>query len=69
MGAADAAVERLRAGGMTGDILPWRDVLHDGPVPEDVELGATTTIDSYDSVTGTYGACPAAAAMSPTLDA
>jgi hypothetical protein len=34
----DAAVERLRAGGMTGDILPWRDVLHDGPVPEDEPL-------------------------------
>jgi hypothetical protein len=30
----DSAVERLRAAGITGEILPWRDVLHDGPVPE-----------------------------------
>jgi hypothetical protein len=29
----DAAVERLAAAGITGEILPWRDVLHDGPVP------------------------------------
>jgi hypothetical protein len=29
----DAAVERLAAAGIAGEILPWRDVLHDGPVP------------------------------------
>ncbi|HEX2726819.1 MAG TPA: DUF1835 domain-containing protein, partial [Beijerinckiaceae bacterium] len=29
----DAAVERLAAAGITGEILRWRDVLHDGPVP------------------------------------
>jgi hypothetical protein len=29
-----SAVERLRAAGITGEILPWDDVLHDGPVPE-----------------------------------
>jgi hypothetical protein len=34
----DAAVERLRAGGITCDVLPWRDVLHDGPVPGDEPL-------------------------------
>jgi hypothetical protein len=29
----DAAVPTLRAHGVEGEILPWRDVLHDGPVP------------------------------------
>jgi hypothetical protein len=29
----DAAVAPLRAHGVEGEILPWRDVLHDGPVP------------------------------------
>lgn len=29
----DAAVPALRRGGVEGEILPWRDVLHDGPVP------------------------------------
>ena len=29
----DAAVERMRDGGLRGEYLPWRDVLHDGPVP------------------------------------
>ena len=29
----DAAVERLRAAGIEADFVPWRDALHDGPVP------------------------------------
>ncbi len=29
----DSAAERIRASGIPGDILPWRDVLHEGPVP------------------------------------
>jgi hypothetical protein len=29
----DAAVQQLRAAGIPGDFLPWRDVLHEGPVP------------------------------------
>lgn len=29
----DHAVERLRAAGFGEPVLPWRDVLHDGPVP------------------------------------
>jgi Domain of unknown function (DUF1835) len=29
----DFAVPRLRAAGVRGDVLPWRDVLHEGPVP------------------------------------
>jgi hypothetical protein len=29
----DSAVPALRAAGAEGEILPWREVLHDGPVP------------------------------------
>jgi hypothetical protein len=34
----DSAAERIRAAGIGGEILPWRDVLHDGPVPADLPL-------------------------------
>ena len=33
----DAAVAFLRTAGFQADILPWRDVLHDGPVPQTSE--------------------------------
>jgi hypothetical protein len=36
----DATVERLRTAGLTDPVLPWRDVLHEGPVP-----GAMTDAD------------------------
>lgn len=29
----DSAVDRLRAAGLAGHLLPWQDMLHDGPVP------------------------------------
>ena len=29
----DSAVPGLRAAGVEGEIIPWREVLHDGPVP------------------------------------
>ena len=29
----DMAAERISAAGLPGDVLPWRDVLHEGPVP------------------------------------
>ncbi len=29
----DAAAEPLRRSGLGGEVLPWRDVLHEGPVP------------------------------------
>ncbi len=34
----DSAVARLRDAGVRGDLLPWRDVLHDGPVPATIPL-------------------------------
>jgi len=40
----DSAVETLRAAGMEGEILPWRDVLHDGPVPAGLPLPALSEV-------------------------
>ncbi|HEY7770336.1 DUF1835 domain-containing protein [Longimicrobium sp.] len=34
----DAAADAIRAAGIPGEILPWRDVLHEGPVPADLAL-------------------------------
>jgi hypothetical protein len=34
----DCAVEVLRKAGMKGDFLPWRDVLHEGPVDASLSL-------------------------------
>jgi hypothetical protein len=34
----DSAAERIRAAGVQGTLLPWRDVLHDGPVPAGLPL-------------------------------
>src|SRR6185436_9837159 len=36
----DHAVAVLRAAGMQGEILPWRDVLHEGPVDAALPLEA-----------------------------
>jgi hypothetical protein len=30
----DSAADLIRASGVPGEVLPWRDVLHDGPTPE-----------------------------------
>ena len=44
----DAAVEKLRTAGIDGtfldSFLPWRDVLHDGPVPGDAGAAALRAI-------------------------
>ncbi len=34
----DCAVEIMQQAAIAGDFLPWRDVLHDGPVPEGLSL-------------------------------
>ncbi len=34
----DCAVDVMKKAGIAGDFLPWRDVLHDGPVPADLSL-------------------------------
>ncbi|WP_420126025.1 DUF1835 domain-containing protein [Longimicrobium sp.] len=40
----DSAAERIRAAGVEGPILPWRDVLHDGPVPPGLPLEALSEV-------------------------
>ena len=34
----DVAVAKLEAADIEADFLPWRDMLHDGPVPGDLSL-------------------------------
>ena len=34
----DSAAGTMSAGGITGEIVPWRDVLHEGPVPSGLSL-------------------------------
>ncbi len=34
----DVAADAIRAAGIPGEILPWRDVLHEGPVPAGLPL-------------------------------
>lgn len=34
----DSAVQRILQAGIPGEVLPWRDVLHDGPVPAGLTL-------------------------------
>lgn len=34
----DSAVTIIKESGIPGTILPWRDVLHDGPVPAGLSL-------------------------------
>lgn len=40
----DAAAERILAAGMAGAVLPWRDVLHEGPVPAGLSLDDLTPV-------------------------
>jgi hypothetical protein len=40
----DHAADKIRAAGVGGEVLPWRDVLHDGPVPADVPLAELSAI-------------------------
>ncbi|MEK6209644.1 MAG: hypothetical protein AABM64_04590 [Pseudomonadota bacterium] len=40
----DIAVERMRDGGLRGEYLPWRDALHEGPVPVTATLEELSAI-------------------------
>ena len=40
----DVVVERMRDGGLPGEYLPWRDVLHEGPVPLTASLAELSSI-------------------------
>jgi hypothetical protein len=39
-----SAVQTLERAGIPGEKLPWDDVLHDGPVPSDLDLTALSTV-------------------------
>lgn len=40
----DAAAERLHAAGIKGRVLPWKDMLHDGPVPAAADLAEVSDV-------------------------
>ncbi len=40
----DAAVGRLLAGGVQGEMLPWLDVLYEGPLPMTADLAALSKV-------------------------
>lgn len=45
----------MRDGGLRGEYLPWRDVLHDGPVPETRMLAELSAIRVQYLAAGGYG--------------
>jgi hypothetical protein len=51
----DCAAEVLRAAGMRGGILPWRDVLHEGPVPGGLPLPALSRVRADFIASGGWG--------------
>ena len=40
----DSAVGGMRAGGIGGEIVPWRDTLHEGPVPAGLTLAELSRV-------------------------
>ncbi|MCE0557267.1 hypothetical protein [Motilimonas sp. E26] len=40
----DCAVDAMRQAGIIGDYLPWRDLLHEGPVPHGLSLEALSGV-------------------------
>lgn len=40
----DCAVEAMQKAELTGDFLPWRDLLHEGPVPDGLSLVALSQV-------------------------
>src|ERR1700722_2405320 len=40
----DHAGDLLKASGIGGDVLPWRDPMHHGPFPEDLDLDAVSDV-------------------------
>src|SRR5215212_9153194 len=40
----DCAADLMREAGIPGEVMPWRDVLHDGPVPGDLSLAELSRV-------------------------
>jgi hypothetical protein len=51
----DIAVERMREGRLAGTYLPWRDMLHEGPVPNTRNLVELSTIRARYLAESGYG--------------
>jgi len=51
----DSAVTIMEQAGITGDFLPWRDVLHDGPVPEGLSLEGLSEVRTQFIVDSGWG--------------
>ncbi len=58
----DSAASALARSGLPGDIVSWRDLLHDGPVPSDDDLGAFHRVRA--AFLASRGWSPEAAAIS-----
>lgn len=62
----DCAADAMRHAGIIGDFLPWRDLLHEGPVPHGLSLEALSGVraqyiaqmgwGNYDQVLGNFRA-------------
>ena len=53
----DVAVGRIASLGLDGDVLPWQDVLHDGPVPDDLNA-AELRRTRAEFLAGAFGLAP-----------
>lgn len=51
----DCAVDIMKKAGIAGKFLPWRDVLHDGPVPKGLGLEALSEIRAEFIISRNWG--------------
>ena len=51
----DSAVKIMEQAKIEGDFLPWRDVLHDGPIPADLSLHALSEVRAQFIVDSGWG--------------
>lgn len=51
----DCAADLMREAGIPGEIIAWRDVLHDGPVPGDLSLAELSRVRASFLSSGTAG--------------
>ena len=65
----DIAVERMRDGGVRGEYLAWRDVLHEGPVPTTATLEELSAIRARYLAESGYGDEASIAAQFTSRDA
>ncbi len=51
----DSAVDIMKQANLAGEFLPWRDILHDGPVPENLSLEELSEIRAQFIVSRGWG--------------